>query len=165
MDEAVTQGRVRRGAGQAAAAAGQDEVFRALAGFRLALRRFLAFSEAATSAADVTSQQYQALLVITTHGRAMPVGQLAEQMLMKQNGAVQLVDRLVQAGLVQRRPNPDDRRGVMVVMTARGQEKLAGLADQHMRELLAHAPLLAESLRLLSDLAQSASDQGPAAQG
>ena len=37
-------------------------VYEGLAAFRLALRRFLAFSEAATGAAGVTAQQYQALL-------------------------------------------------------------------------------------------------------
>ena len=43
------------------------KVYDGLAAFRLALRRFLAFSEAATSAAGVTAKQYQALLVIKTH--------------------------------------------------------------------------------------------------
>ena len=42
-------------------------VYDGLAAFRLALRRFMAFSEAATAAAGVTAQQYQALLVIKTH--------------------------------------------------------------------------------------------------
>lgn len=37
-----------------------------LAGFRLAMRRFLSLSDAALAKADVTSQQYQAMLVIKT---------------------------------------------------------------------------------------------------
>ena len=41
-------------------------LYAGLAGFRFALRRFLAFSEAVTSAAGVTSSQYQAMLVIGT---------------------------------------------------------------------------------------------------
>ncbi|WP_245487454.1 hypothetical protein [Rhizobium leguminosarum] len=43
-----------------------DDVYEGLAGFRLAMRRFLSFSEAALAEAGVTSQQYQALLVVRT---------------------------------------------------------------------------------------------------
>lgn len=69
------------------------------------MRRFLSFSEVALTDAGITSQQYQALLVI----KAAPEGrvvmrELADQMLLQHNGAVQLADRLVPAGLAQRIP-------------------------------------------------------------
>ena len=87
-----------------------------LADFRLALRRFLAFSDAVTHEAGVTSGQYQALLVIKTHSAgAIMIRELAEQMLLQHHGAVQLVDRLARAGLVVRRHSPTDRRSVLVV--------------------------------------------------
>ena len=79
-------------------------IFEGLARFRYALRQFLAFSEAAAQAAGVTSQQYQALLVIKAHpGDGIMIRDLADQMLLQHHGAVQLIDRLVSAGLVERK--------------------------------------------------------------
>jgi DNA-binding MarR family transcriptional regulator len=49
------------------------------------------------------------------------------------------IDRLAQAGLVTRHPDPQDKRGVLVQLTARGREVAdAALADllDHERELL-----------------------------
>ncbi|MDR3511548.1 MAG: MarR family transcriptional regulator [Caulobacteraceae bacterium] len=131
----------------------QDQ-FEGLAGFRLALRRFLAFSEVATLAAGVTSQQYQAMLVIKTHpeGR-IPIKDLADQLLIKHNGAVQLVDRLVSAGMAVRLSAPSDRRSVLVALTSGGEAMLAELAAAQVPELLKHETLLADSLRRLRRIA------------
>lgn len=130
-----------------------EDAYRGLAGFRFALRRFLAFSEVAASSAGITSQQYQALLAVRVHpDQAMMIKDLAHQLLLQPNGAVQLVDRLVEAGLALRRPSPTDRRSVLVAMTADGVELLESLAADHLREMLKHEPLLAESLRRLRSL-------------
>jgi DNA-binding MarR family transcriptional regulator len=127
--------------------------YEGLAGFRLALRRFLAFSESTTRQAGVTPGQYQALLVIKTHPTgAIVIRELAEQMLLQHNGAVQLVDRLVQAGLALRSNSTIDRRSVLVRLTPKGGALLARLASVHRRELLRHEPLLAESLRRLRQI-------------
>jgi len=62
-------------------------VYEGLAAFRLALRRFLAFCEAATGAAEVTAQKYQALLVLKTYpGNGVVVRDLAGQMLLQPHG-------------------------------------------------------------------------------
>lgn len=130
-----------------------DDVYKGLAGFRFALRRFLAFSEVAASAVGITSQQYQALLAIKVHpDQAMMMKDLAHQLLLQPNGAVQLVDRLVEAGLAERRPSLADRRSVLVAMTHRGARLLESLASDHLREMLKHEPLLAESLRRLRNM-------------
>ena len=65
---------------------------------------------------------------------------------------MQLVDRLARSELVERRPSPDDRRRVLVVLTPKGSGLLEGLALAHIEELLRHEPLLAESLRRLRDI-------------
>ncbi|MGX7872885.1 MarR family transcriptional regulator [Mesorhizobium sp. ORM6] len=133
-----------------------ENAYQGLAGFRYALRRFLAFSEVAASAAGVTSQQYQAMLAIRAHpDRAIMIKELAQQMLLKPNGAVQLVDRLVGAGLAERRQSSTDRRSVIVVMTGKGAALLERLAADHLREMSKHEPLLAESLRRLRSMEQS----------
>jgi DNA-binding MarR family transcriptional regulator len=125
-------------------------VYEGLARFRYALRRFLAFSEAVTRSAGVTPQQYQALLVIKSapEGATMIKG-LADQMLLQHHGAVQLIDRLVNADLVERRHSPTDGRSVLVAMTAKGESLLEQLASSHIKELLKQEPLLAESLKRL----------------
>ncbi|MGV4791949.1 MarR family transcriptional regulator [Rhizobium sp. F40D2] len=114
------------------------------------MRRFLAFSEAALAAAGVTSQQYQALLVIrTAPERQVRLRELAEQMLMHHNGAVQLVDRMCASGLAERTPAEDDRRSVMIGLTAKGRELLESLARVHLEGMLENELLLAESLSRL----------------
>jgi len=77
------------------------------------------------------------------------------------------IDRLAAAGLVRRRRDPQDKRGVLVALTARGQAVAdAALADllQHERKLLAGLSAgqrreLAGLLRVL--LAPFDADQAP----
>ncbi|WP_454854679.1 MarR family winged helix-turn-helix transcriptional regulator [Rhizobium binxianense] len=125
-------------------------VYEGLAGIRLAMRRFLAFSESTVTAAGITSQQYQALLVIKVSPDAeIMMRDLAQRLLLRPHGAVQLVDRLAGAGLVERLPSPQDKRSVMVGLTTQGRRMLEDLAQDHLREMLTHKPLVAESLKRL----------------
>jgi DNA-binding MarR family transcriptional regulator len=131
-------------------------VYQGLAAFRLALRRFLAFSEAATGAVGVTAQQYQALLVIKAQPAvSVMIRDFADQMLLHHNGAVQMIDRLVAGGLVERSHSPIDGRSVLVSLTAKGASLLEDLASQHVKELLKHEPLLAESLKRLRQIGKA----------
>lgn len=131
------------------------DLYEGLASFRLALRKFLAFSESATRAAGVTPQQYQALLAIKTHPEgAIMIRDLADQLLLQHNGAVQLIDRLVVAELVERRHSPTDGRSVLVTMTKKATTLLEKLATRHLEELLRQEPLLAESLKRLRRMAR-----------
>jgi DNA-binding MarR family transcriptional regulator len=114
-----------------------DEELSALARFRVALRRFLAFSEQAAADLGLTMQWYQALLVIKTF-RAddhISVGELAEQLMIRDHSAAELVSRLVQAKLVRRKTDPSDRRRSLVIMTPAGDRRLAQLAAVHLDRL------------------------------
>lgn len=134
-----------------------DEVYDGLAGFRLAMRRFLSFSEAALAEAGVTSPQYQVLLVVrTAPGRRIKLRDLAGQMLMHHHGAVQLVDRMCSAGLAERIPAEDDKRSVLIGMTTKGEEVLEALARIHVDGMLENEPLLAESLSRLRQVTELA---------
>ncbi|WP_283193568.1 MarR family transcriptional regulator [Rhizobium sp. AN80A] len=134
-----------------------DEVYDGLAGFRLAMRRFLSFSDAALTEAGVTSQQYQALLVVrTAPGWKVRLRDLAEQMLMHHNGAVQLVDRMCLAGLTERIPAEDDKRSVLIGLTTKGEKVLEALAKIHVDGMLENEPLLAESLSRLRQVTELA---------
>ncbi len=117
-----------------------EEEFAALASFRKALREFLAFSEHAAAEQGATMQWYQALLVIRTNraDQHISVGELAEQLMIKDHSAAELVSRLVQARLVKRYTDPDDRRRSLLVMTKEGDERLTILARAHLDRLRAN---------------------------
>ena len=114
-----------------------QEELEALARFRSALRRFLAFSEQAAADVGLTMQWYQALLVTKTFrsGDHISVGELAEQLMIRDHSAAELVSRLVQAKLVKRKTDPSDRRRSLVVITPSGNRRLARLAAVHLERL------------------------------
>ncbi|PWB83237.1 MAG: MarR family transcriptional regulator [Methylocystaceae bacterium] len=116
-----------------------EEELLALANFRFALRQFLAFSEQAAAEVGLTMQRYQALLVIKTYraGEHISVGELAEQLMIKDHSAAELVSRLVLAKLVRRKIDPIDRRRSLIVMTPYGNRRLARLASVHLKKLRA----------------------------
>jgi len=122
---------------------------RRLAAFRVALRHFEFFSEQVSGELGLTSQQYQALLV--TQGdegtASFTLKVLAQRLNIKHNSAVGLVDRIEQLGLVERRACENDRRSVVVELTARGKKVLNQLAIQHRRELHRIAPEFARHFR------------------
>lgn len=127
-----------------------DQEYQALAAFRHALRRFTEFSEVAAKAAGLTPRQHQALLAIRgarSGGDGITIGQIAEHLLIRHNTAVELVDRLAEADLVRREPNPNDGRRVVVTLTDRSEALLRRLSAAHLRELRANQPRLLELLR------------------
>jgi len=110
--------------------------FEALAGFRVALRRFLAFSDAAAAEAGITTQQYQVLLAIKAHAKSrITVGELADELLLTSSAAVQLVDRVVKLGFVERQTAANDRRSTQLVLTDSGEMLLHSLAARHLEQL------------------------------
>jgi DNA-binding MarR family transcriptional regulator len=130
--------------------------YQALAGFRLAMRRFLAAAEGISKSAGLTQAQYQALLAIKTWpSHAMTMGDLAEQLLLTHHGAVQLVDRMARVGVVERAPSQTDRRSVIVRLTPEGEAQMEALAALHLREVLRQEPQISRSLRRLRQLAQA----------
>jgi DNA-binding MarR family transcriptional regulator len=111
--------------------------YEALAEFRRALRNFLSFSEAAAEKVGLTPRQHQALLAIRGNpaGAPLSVGALATDLQVRHHSAVGLVDRLSRAGLVARHHATDDRRQVLVSLTAAGDRLLARLSSVHRDEL------------------------------
>ena len=115
-----------------------------LAAFRYALRRFLRFSEEAAAESGITGQHYQAMLILRAcpEDRRTTINDLAQQLLIKHNSAVELVDRLVQQELATREASSADRRKVELRLSARGRQMLAKLAATHRRELRRIGPVL-----------------------
>jgi DNA-binding MarR family transcriptional regulator len=116
-----------------------------LAAFRLAIRRFLAIADANAREAGLTAQQHQALLSIKggyPDQEEISIGDLADHLLLKNHSAVELVARLVKAGLVVREPSKEDRRRVCIRITSRGEEVLDRLSGANLRELRASVEIM-----------------------
>jgi DNA-binding MarR family transcriptional regulator len=107
--------------------------------------------------AKVTTEQYGVLTYVLERS-SVSMGELAVARNVALNTATSLVDRLVTAGLVERRGDPDDRRVVRVVLTPRGQTLveqlrtvrraafravLDELSDEEIDRVLAALPALA----------------------
>lgn len=129
-----------------------------LAAFRHELRGFLRFSEAAAAVAGLTAQHYQAMLVLRAcpEGECVTIADLARQLLIKHNSAVELVDRLMEEGLVAREVSRADRRKVELHLTPGGRLMLAKLAAMHHRELRRIGPLMKRFFGALTHSARSA---------
>jgi DNA-binding MarR family transcriptional regulator len=125
-----------------------------LAAFRHALRGFMRFSEAAAAEVGLTTRHYHAMLVLRgcPDGQCVSISDLAQQLFIKHNSAVGLVDRLTREMLIVREPSSVDRRRVELHLTARGRRVLANLAAMHRRELQRIGPKLKQFFADLSRL-------------
>jgi DNA-binding MarR family transcriptional regulator len=126
----------------------KDSDYQALAEFRYRIRCFLRFSEQAARAAGLEPQQHQLLLSIKglPSSKTATVGVLAERMQLAHHSTVELLDRLEERGLVERRRDESDRRQVLVQITPAGEEILAELSLHHFDELGSVGPMLVEVL-------------------
>jgi DNA-binding MarR family transcriptional regulator len=121
--------------------------YQQLASFRYALRSFLRFSEAAAEKVGLTAQHYQALLAVcATADGHVTINDLAQQLLIRHNSAVGLVDRLTAQGLLAREPSAEDGRKVHLRLTSKGDRVLEKLAEVHREELRRIGPQLEDLL-------------------
>lgn len=123
--------------------------FAALAEFRYQIRRFLHFSEQAARAEGIEPQQHQLLLAIKglVESQQEPsIGLLAERMQLQHHSTGELVDRLAERGLVSRSRAREDRRQVLIRLTAHGEAELEKLTSCHLSELSTNGPALVKAL-------------------
>ena len=69
---------------------------------------------------------------------AMRMQELAESVLLSRSGLTRVVDRMGQAGLVERHPCEEDRRGTYAVITNRGKEFLFRAMPGHIKSINEH---------------------------
>ena len=134
-----------------------------LAAFRHALREFMRFSEAAAAEVGLTAQHYQAMLVLRgcAEDRRVTINDLAQQLFVRHNSAVGLVDRLARGKLIVREPSRADRRKVELRLTGRGRQVLAKLAALHRHELQRIGPVMERFFAELSGRDASAGVNPP----
>ncbi len=64
------------------------------------------------------------------HGK-LRLQDLADKLLFSRSGLTRLVDRIEEAGFVEREPDPHDRRGVSAVLTTAGRRALRKAGPTH----------------------------------
>jgi len=84
----------------------------------------------------------------------MTLGEMAETIFCEQSSTTRMVDRLVAAGLVEKRPAPDDRRKVHLHLTPQGRAETAELVETAAAEerRIAARYGLAKTRALVADL-------------
>lgn len=75
----------------------------------------------------ITGAQARALRTIAHRGEPVRMSELAELLGIVRRSATSVVDELAERGLVERRPDPVDRRGVAVAVTPAGSALLRRL--------------------------------------
>jgi DNA-binding MarR family transcriptional regulator len=138
--------------GNQPATPGPDLLLKTLAEFRYELRRFLLFSECAALEAGLQPQQHQLLLQVAgaPENMAVTIAYAAERLGLKHNSAVELVDRSVREGLLERTADVNDKRRAILRVTRKGKLVLGRLAGSHAEELNELAPRLTGALKHIS---------------
>ena len=101
----------------------------------------------------LTFARYEALVLLTFSSRgSLPLGKMGERLQVHPTSVTSIVDRLEHAGLVVRRPHPDDGRAVLAEITPAGR----ALVEQATADLVGAdvglGVLDADGLRALSEL-------------
>lgn len=84
------------------------------------------------AAGEVPLGTYDVLVQLSQCGGKLRLKDLLNRVVLSQPGLSRRVERLEAAGLVERRPDPSDGRGVVVVLTRAGRYALRSAAVVHM---------------------------------
>ncbi len=131
------------------AAAVSAASYRQLADFRYRIRLFLRFSEEAARAHGIEPQQHQLLLVLKglPEGIRPTVRAISSRLCLRHNSTVELINRLADRGALKKRHCEEDKREVLVELTANGEELLQSLSVLHLEELQNTGRALTDALQ------------------
>ncbi|ATL67979.1 MarR family winged helix-turn-helix transcriptional regulator [Nocardia terpenica] len=103
-----------------------------------ASRLLMALSARSIASVDesITLPQFRTLVILASRGPSN-IATLAAVVNVQPSTATRMVDRLVAAGLTDRRPNPQSRRELIVALTARGRTVVDRVTAQRRREIAA----------------------------
>jgi DNA-binding MarR family transcriptional regulator len=77
---------------------------------------------------DITLPRFDLLAQLDRAPNGMTLGELSKRMMVSNGNITGLVDRLVEQGLIRRKPLPNDRRVQIVSLTTEGQRFFRGMA-------------------------------------
>jgi DNA-binding MarR family transcriptional regulator len=82
----------------------------------------------------LTFARYEALVLLTfSKAGELPMSKIGERLMVHPTSVTNTIDRLVAAGLVAKRPNPNDGRGTLASVTGKGR----GIVEAATRDLIA----------------------------
>lgn len=97
------------------------------------------FERRAAQHTDVPSPGFGILLRLgRSPGQRLRMADLAAQVALSPSGLTRAVDRLEEAGLVQRAVCPSDRRGAFAELTAKGRARLEQMVPEHLADIEEH---------------------------
>ncbi|GGU89879.1 MarR family transcriptional regulator [Streptomyces albospinus] len=129
-----------------------DELTREIVGLFAAInRRYTQESEAASATYDLTPLQAKALLAAEG---PVPMRRIADRLHAEPSNVTVIIDRLESRGLVERSPDPGDRRVKRVAATAAGRTIAADLRARTPFAAAPLAPLTTQQREILRDLLQ-----------
>jgi DNA-binding MarR family transcriptional regulator len=133
--------------------------------FRYRLRTFVQFSEQAALNAGLQPQQHQLLLQIAgaPAGAIPTIAYAAERLGLRHNSVVELANRSVEDGLLERTTDETDARRVLLRVTSKGTRLLHKLASHHRSELEVMGPALIEALNRIEHWEHDHATGSPAA--
>ncbi|MCU1367151.1 MAG: MarR family transcriptional regulator [Ilumatobacteraceae bacterium] len=118
-------------------------------------RRVQRADEVSLHTHGVTSAQARVIRSLARLDRPLQMSELASMLDIVPRSVTSVIDELEPMGLVERRPDPTDRRAVQVALTARGAALSPTLQDLHGRCVASVlTPLTAEEIVVLGDLLQ-----------
>ena len=80
---------------------------------------------------DVTLPRFDLMAQLDKAPDGMTLSDLSKRMMVSNGNVTGLVDRLVEQGLINRRPSPKDRRAQIVSLTAEGRRAFRTMARTH----------------------------------
>jgi DNA-binding MarR family transcriptional regulator len=93
---------------------------------------FLSRADAQLRPLGLTFARYEVVMLLSFSSKgSLPLGKISERLQVNAASITSAVDRLEAQGLVARRPNPDDGRGTLAAVTAKGR-RLATQATEAM---------------------------------
>jgi DNA-binding MarR family transcriptional regulator len=99
--------------------------------------------------ADLTVPEFDILAVLRRSGEPfrLPVWKLREFSLLSSGAMTNRLDRVESKGLVERIPNPEDRRGVLVELTSKGNDAIENILPERIDQAKKQVSSLSSSER------------------
>lgn len=83
------------------------------------------------NAFGISLARFDLMAQLERAGCGLTMSEVSRRMMVSNGATTSLVDRLVEDGLVQREPHPEDRRTTLLHLTDQGRARFLGMAREH----------------------------------
>lgn len=132
---------------------GESTSMLAITSVMRAQQLLLARVDAIVKPYELTFARYEALVLLTfSRAGSLPLSKIGQRLQVHPTSVTNIIDRLEKSGLVVRRPNPDDGRGTLAEITAKGREVVEDATGDLMAAEFGIGALSAEQHRSLFEV-------------